>query len=361
MLQFGTGYRTGGGAFVRAHALQTSEITDAQLGWALAHEVRSSNGARLLRKGAVLNDQALASFAEAAPGTVHLIELGPEDLHEDDAGARVARVVSGAGIRITGPVQSRFNLVAERKGLLRVDADLIRAVNRNDGVTVFTLLDRQPVLPGKIVAGVKATPIAVPLASVEGVERAIHAAGHAPLVVLPYMPKRVAVLATEGLNEKMRERFRSVVEKKVGWYGSSVVDLRFISSEPDEIAATFQAFLDEDVDILLAAGGNTIDPLDPLLLALDEIGAEMVHFGAPSHPGSMFWLARKGNIPIVNLASCSMYSRATVADLVLPLIMTGRRVTSEDIVDLGYGGLLDREMAFRFPDYDAESSTDEDV
>jgi molybdopterin biosynthesis enzyme len=158
----------------------------------------------------------------------------------------------------------------------------------------------------------------------------------------------------------MRERFRAVVEKKIHWYGSDVIDLRFISCEPAEIAATFGDFLDQGADILMAAGGNTIDPLDPLLLALDCVGAEMVHFGAPAHPGSMFWLARKGDIPIINLASCSMYSRATVGDLILPLVMTGQQVTSEDIIDLGYGGLLEREMAFRFPDYDAETSDDED-
>jgi hypothetical protein len=70
----------------------------------------------------------------------------------------------------------------------------------------------------------------------------------------------------------------------------------------------------------------------------------------------MFWLAESDGVPIVNLASCSMYSRATVADLILPLIMTGQRVSEDVIIDLGYGGLLEREMAFRFPDYDAESS-----
>jgi molybdopterin biosynthesis enzyme len=111
---------------------------------------------------------------------------------------------------------------------------------------------------------------------------------------------------------------------------------------------------------LMAAGGNTLDPLDPISVAMERIGAEMVHHGAPAHPGSMFWLARHGDVPIVNLASCSMYSRATVADLVLPLVMTGQQVTSADIIELGHGGLLEREMAFRFPDYDAETSADED-
>ena len=48
------------------------------------------------------------------------------------------------------------------------------------------------------------------------------------------------------------------------------------------------------------------------------------------------------------------------AGLILPLVMTGQRVTSDDIVELGYGGLLEREMAFRFPPYDAETSHEED-
>jgi hypothetical protein len=38
------------------------------------------------------------------------------------------------------------------------------------------------------------------------------------------------------------------------------------------------------------------------------------------------------------------------------MVMTGHQVTSADIIEIGYGGLLEREMAFRFPDYDAEHS-----
>lgn len=344
---------------VRAHAMRTDEVGERQLGWVLAHEVRRADGGRFLRKGGTIDTDALARWSEIAPGELHLIELEPGDLHEDVAGRRVAQAVAGDGIAIRGPIQSRYNLVSERKGLLRVDVERLRAVNAVDGVTVFTLLDRQPVLPGKIVAGVKVTPIAVPEAGVREVERSCRDEG-SPLALRPFEPKRVAVLATEGLNDRLRERFRAIVEKKVGWYGSEVVDLRFIASDPEEIAATIQGFLDRGVDVILAAGGNTIDPLDPLLVALPRAEAEMVHFGAPAHPGSMFWLARAGEVPIVNLASCSMYSRATVADLILPLVMTGQRVTSADIIELGYGGMLEREMAFRFPDYETDTSDEAD-
>lgn len=345
---------------MQAHAMQSDDIGAAQLGWILAHEVRHADGSRLFRKGSIIDSDTLARWNEAARGEIHLIEPGDEDLHEDEAGRRICLAVAGDGIRSKGPIQSRYNLISERKGLLRVSIDLLRQVNSVEGVTVFSLLDRQPVLPGKIVAGVKVTPITVPNASIEHVECVVAAAPRPPLVVLPFVRKRVAVLATEGLNERMQERFRKAVEHKINWYGSELQELRFIGREPDEIAATFQEFLVNGAELLMAAGGNTIDPLDPLLLALPKIGAEMVHFGAPAHPGSMFWLARKGDVTIFNLASCSMYSRATVADLILPLVMTGQRVTAADIVELGYGGLLEREMAFRFPDYDAEVSDEED-
>lgn len=341
--------------------MDVESIGAAQLGWVVAHEVRAHGGSRFLRKGGTIDALALARWQEVVPGELHLIELEATDLHEDVAGGRVADAVAGDGMRRKGPIQSRFNLISERKGLLRVDEDLLRSVNRVDGVTVFTLLDRQPVLPGKIVAGVKVTPISVPEASIIEVERLCAESARPPLVILPFQRKRVAVLATEGLNERSRERFRLAVEKKIAWYGSAVIDMRFISTEPADIATTIREFLADGAEVVMAAGGNTIDPLDPLLVALADAGAEMVHFGAPAHPGSMFWLARAGDVPIVNLASCSMYSKATVADLILPLVMTGQRVTSDDIVNLGYGGLLEREMAFRFPDYDADMSDEGDA
>jgi hypothetical protein len=55
-----------------------------------------------------------------------------------------------------------------------------------------------------------------------------------------------------------------------------------------------------------------------------------------------------------------MYSKATVADLVLPLVMAGERVTLDDLAELGYGGLLDRGMSFRFPPYDVDATVEPD-
>jgi hypothetical protein len=306
-------------------------------------------GDRRIRKGHRVSGDDVPLLADL-DHPVHAVVLESGDVHEDDAGARLASAVAGPGLSIRGPSFSRYNLVAATKGLLRVDADALLRLNRLHGVAIFTLEDRIPVVPGKIVTGVKVTPVAIAEATLLEAE-AIAAEG-VVVQVVPFQPLQVGVISTEGPDWRVRDRFQKAVEQKIGWYGGSVVGFSDLPREAEVIAAEIERLEGEGVDLVLAAGGNTIDPLDPTLRALDVAGAEIVRFGAPAHPGSMFWLAYRDRLPIFNLASCSMFSKATIADVVLPWIMTGERVEADTLAGLGFGGLLDRGMTFRFPPYD---------
>ena len=310
---------------------------------------------RRFRKG---NRITLADLADLArvEQVLHLTQLDPGDMHEDEAAIALGQAITGPGIDQKPPIQSRVNLIAARKGLLRVNREAVVALNRLPGISVFSLLDRVAVVPGKNVAGAKITPVAIPAAVLAEAERI--AAEESVIQVKPFAPKRVAVVTTEGLEEKVRERFRVAVEQKIGWYGSVVTGITDLIDDPDRVAEAISGEIANGADLVLTGGGNSLDPLDPTLLALDEIDAEMIKFGAPAHPGSMFWLAYKGSTPIFNLASCSLYSRSTVADIILPWIMAGERVELDDMAEIGYGGLLDRDMTFRFPAYDQDTTVE---
>jgi hypothetical protein len=284
---------------------------------------------------------------------LHAVVLEPGDVHEDDAGSRLAAAVTGPGLEIRGPKFSRYNLIASTKGLVRVDADALLRLNRVPGMAVFTLADRTPVAAGKMVAGVKVTPVAVEEATLREAE-AIAAAASPIVRVAPFQPLQVAIVNTERPEWRVREKFQEAVTQKIGWYGGTVTGFSDVAPDSAAIAAEIERLASQGADLILAAGGSTIDPLDPTLQALDEAGAAMVRYGAPADPGSMFWLAYRGEMPIFNLASCSMFSKTTVADIVLPWIMTGERVTSDTLAALGLGGLLDRSMTFRFPPYDVD-------
>jgi len=339
------------------------DISEALVGAIICEEVRAGGpkGRRLFHKGHRLTEDDLLLLTEV--GTpIHAARLDPVDVHEDHAGLRLAAAVGGPGVEARGPVQSRVNLVATTKGLLRVDRDAVIALNKLDGIAVFTLMDRLTVVPGKIVAGTKVTPVAVPEHVLAQAEQSIGT--EQPVVsVKPFRPLRVGVVTTEGLSSSLQTRFRETVTRKIGWYGASVIRFVDLSAQPDSpeiVAAEIDKLIADGADLILTGGGNTIDPLDPTLRSLPIIGAEMVKFGAPAHPGSMFWLAYRWDVPIFNLASCSMYSKATVADLILPLVMAGERVTRDDLAELGYGGLLDRGMSFRFPPYDIDATDEPD-
>jgi hypothetical protein len=340
----------------QAHAVRTTDVTAAQLGWVLTDDVSAHDGSLLVSKGAILDSSALERLSDAAPAELHLVEVAKDDLHEDEGGRRVAEAVAGSGVRIDGPMQSRYDLVADTRGVVRVDAGLLRAINHVEGVTVYTMLDWQPVVSETVIASVKITPIAIPKAQVVAGERLCRQAVQPALAVLPFQPKRVAVLTTESLDAKQRSRFQAAIERKLAWYGSSLADLRVVEATVDAVADALGALLRDGCELVLAGGGNTIDPLDPIGRALPLVGARIVHRGAPTR-GSMFWLAEAGEVPIVNVASTRMLMGTTAADAFLPMLMAGHRVTRDNILDIGVGGLPGSAIRFRFPAYDAEGAS----
>src|ERR1700682_4856744 len=122
-----------------------------------------------LRKGRVLGGRHLERIRQERE--VHLVELEPGDLHEDEAARRLAAALSGPGLEAQPPVQSQARLGARNRGLVRVRADLVDAINALGSVSVFTLMDGQAVAEGEEVAGCKVTPVAVPSSLIEAAEK----------------------------------------------------------------------------------------------------------------------------------------------------------------------------------------------
>lgn len=339
---------------MRAHAMRAADVSEAQIGWAVTESIRTRGGQRLLPKGGMIDRAALSHWSEVEDRELHLIELEEGDLHENEAGRQISEAATGDGIEVDGPYHSRYNLRARHRGLLVIDRERVDRINRVGSLSLFTRYDRQAVEEGVTVAGVKATPIVVPASEVEEISGIASESGGPVVDVRPFTAHPVYVVATEDLHPRLRESFGKRVESKVAWYGSELIGIEFVDPEPEAVEGAFRRGLERGAEIFMVAGGNTLDPLDPILTALPRFGASMVHHGAPADPGSLFWAAQVDGKPILNLASCSMYSQATVVDLMLPVAMAGLPITSGEIVRLGYGGLLEDDQDFRFPKYDGK-------
>ncbi len=337
--------------------VQAQDVTEADVGLVVAHAVRNLAGTKfVLRKGDVVGREDVAPLRELGSRELHLLGIQPDELHEAEAGARLARAIAGPGISLRGPAESQYTLLADHRGLLRIDVGQLHRVNSFDGISVLTRFDNQPVDAGDELAGAKVTPFVMPRATIEVIERICGEAP--PLRVLAFRPMRVAALVLERVDIRARDRFQQVLERKLSWFGSELVAVGEATSG-DRYEVVLRDVMETGPDLIMAAGASSLDPLEPLFGTLESVGARIVKHGVPVHPGSLFWLAYVDAVPLFGLSSCEMFSHKTVLDLVLPRLFAGEPIGKDDLARLGHGGMLGREMAFRFPQYGTGRAEDE--
>jgi hypothetical protein len=329
---------------MRTIRLQGRDVIGPELeGRILVHDVGPS-----LRKGHVL--QAADADLVRTAGELHLVEMEPGDVHEDDAARRLAAAISGSGVLAGEPLQSQIRLTAAHRGLVRVDASAVLAINSLSGVSVFTLFDGQAVEAGEEVAGSKVTPVAVPGEVVSGAEEAARSAGSV-IRVLPFRALRTLVVVTERLKPRARELFSAAVNRKLGWYGAQLLATRQVARNAAAVAAAYQEAVETNSELVLFAGASAIDPLDPAYAELTGAGGQVLRLGAPVHPGSMLWLGRLGGATVLGIASCAGFGRNTSLDLLLPVIFADGGVDASDLDRLGHGGLIEQGAGRHFPPY----------
>ena len=118
----------------------------------------------------VLEPAHIEALKKAGVKSVVVARLEADDEHEDAAAATVARaLVAGAGpaLRLTAPFTGRVNVIADAPGVVLIDEEKLRQVNRvNPMITVATVPPYQQMESGGMVATVKIISYGVPGADV---------------------------------------------------------------------------------------------------------------------------------------------------------------------------------------------------
>jgi hypothetical protein len=332
--------------------------TEVLLDRVLCHDVRDARGKVAAPKGARIDADVAAAVLAAPWEEIHLLALEPGDVHEEEAGRRLATVVVGEGVEARGYTGGQWTLAATRRGLLRIPTAALAEVNAQQGMSVFTLFDGQPVEPGEAVAKAKVTPLAIAETTMSAVETVARAAGGV-IRVVGFRPTTVGAVARESLDARQRARFESALKQKIDWLGGTLLAVRFAGASDRAVADELVGLRGEGAQVLIVAGASALDPLDPVFSALTLLGATMERHGVPAHPGSLLWLARWDDLAVLGMPTCGMFSQATTFDLVLPRLLAGETIDNAELAALGHGGLLSREMAYRFPPYRANAARGE--
>ncbi len=315
-------------------------------GCVLAHTARV--GGRVFGKGLVLDAGVLGVMAAAGWREVVVARLEPGDVAEDAAAVRVAAAVLGDGVAVLPGGTGRVNLAARWAGLFRAERGVVDALNGVDeGVTLGTLADAEPVQAGALVATVKVIPFAVAggvVAQMEAVAR-----GGVGLRVARFRPLRVGLVVSvvAGLKESVLAGTERVTAARVAALGGVMLPVRRVDHAVGAVAAAFAGLLAEGAEVLLLAGASAVvDRGDVGPAAIVAAGGVVEHFGMPVDPGNLICLGRVGAVPALVLPGCARSPALNGIDLVLRLVFAGEPAGRAAVMRMGVGGLL-KETARR--------------
>jgi molybdenum cofactor synthesis domain-containing protein len=328
--------------------------TREAVGQTLCHDVTQiikdvTKGA-LFRKGHVIKEEDVTVLLSLGKEHIYIWEDDENMLHENDAAEILRAMCQSENMRAVGPKEGKIELLAEIDGLFLVDTEALRRVNDLGQMLIASRVSGFPVKKGDKLCGVRIIPL---LIEKEKMENARQAAGDKPLLrLLPIKPKKYGLVITGGevFHKRIQDTFTPVIQEKLTEYGCEMTAHEIIDDDHKKITAAINSMLDKGAEMVFCTGGMSVDPDDKTPLAIRNAAGNVVSYGAPVLPGSMFMLAYTADKrPVCGLPGCVMYARRTIFDLVLPYLLADAPVSAEWLAGLGNGGLCLDCVECHFP------------
>ncbi len=328
--------------------------TEESVGKIICHDITKIEkgifkGARF-KKGHVICKEDIEVLLNLGKKHIYSLEMCPGEIHENEACLKIAKALTGEGVKIEEPSEGRVNLVSERRGILKVDVSKLNAINSLVDVAVATLHTNLPVEKFTRVAGVKLIPLITRDKVIQNIEN-ICTKGDSVIKVLPYIKFNIGCIITgaEIKEGRVKDEFLPILKEKIKYFNANLLTTYYLADSPGLIEEQINKLYENNCNLIIVTGGMSVDPDDVTPEAIRKASTEIVKYGAPVLPGGMFMLAYKNDTPVIGLPACAMYYENTILDIIMPKIMAGEKVTREDIMFLGHGGLCLSCHECRFP------------
>ena len=326
-------------------------VEDA-VGMALCHDItamRDGFKGAAFKRGHVITQEDIPALLDLGKRTVFVWEDNAGEIHEEDAALRMAAMAPVEGAHYTAPSEGKVLLMADQRGMFRVDTALLQKINSIGDITISTLPDHYPVEAGARLASMRIVPL---VTKEEQILRAEQLCAEKKLLDLRlYQEKKLGVIITgsEIYSGRIRDKFEPVVRAKMKQYPAQILGVTICDDDLDMITSEAKKFLDQGADFLIFTGGMSVDPDDLTPTAIRTLGADIVTHGVPSQPGNMTLVAYLGETAILGVPGAAISLPTTIFDVLLPQIFAGDRITKADLIRLGDGGLCQLCKSCHFP------------
>jgi len=338
------------------HASSTTIIPLEQaVGKVLAHDITEIRPGQFkgaaFKKGHIVREEDLDHLRRLGKEHLYVLQIGPGQVHEDEAALRLARALAGPGIIFDEhPSEGKLVLKAAHGGLLKVHVEALTEFNMVPDVTCSSRHNNVLVEAGETIAATRAIPLIIDERLLyDAIRTAEEAGGIFSVKKLGQPDAGLIITGNEVYYGRIEDKFAPLIRNKLKSYSCDLKETLFVPDEKDKIIRGIRQCMEKGLGLILVAGGMSVDPDDVSRMAIAEAGAEDVAYGTPVLPGAMFLYGRLGDIPVLGLPACVIYHNATVLDVVFPRVLAGERITRRDLAALAHGGLCLNCEQCRYP------------
>lgn len=318
--------------------------TEEAVGQILCHDItqiiKGVTKDAVFRKGHVIREEDISVLLSVGKDHIYIWENNENMLHENEAAQILYDICKNEHMHPSDVKEGKIELIADCDGLLKIDREVLKAVNSLGEMMIASRHGDFPVKKGDKIAGTRIIPLVI---EKEKMEVAKAVAKDRPIFeIKPFLHKKVGIVTTgnEVFHGRIEDTFTPVIEEKLSEYSVEIIGHELSDDDHEHIAACIQKLLDMGADMIICTGGMSVDPDDKTPAAIRTVADSVVAYGAPVLPGAMFLLGYYGDhIPVMGLPGCAMYAKRTIFDLILPRAMAGDILTAEDFRVLGEGGL----------------------
>ncbi|MDR1133333.1 MAG: molybdopterin-binding protein [Synergistaceae bacterium] len=327
--------------------MKITEIAlDEAVGRPLAHDLtkidaRSHTKGARFKKGRIITEADLPVLREMGREHLTVLELEPDEVHEDDAAEALCGALRGLNCVPAPPSEGRITLKAGVDGFLCYDAAMVGRVNEDTDWVLATMPPFRQVRAGQPVAGFRIRPLAMPRGRVD---KAVASASG--IDVKPFAPLKAGLVTTgrEIAEGRVEDTFMDKFTRKLEPFGGTLMGRRFCTDDPSLIADAIRAFIDEGAELVVCTGGMSVDADDRTPGGIAAAADAIAFRGVPTLPGAMLMMGaatRNGRAAnIIGAPACVVHDERTSLDRLLPFVFAGVD-PAPHVRSWGVGGLCE--------------------
>ena len=295
-------------------------------GYELCHDITQIlpgefKGAKFLR-GHIIRKEDIEVLISLGKENIFVMEEEDKEknlIHENDAAMFIVEKLNldKEFFEISSIREGKINITAKEDGILKIDINTLNKINKIGEIILVTKYNNSYIKKGETVAATRVIPLLIEKKQLDEMKEIVKDRN-----VLTFKKidknKKLALITTgnEVYNGIIKDKSKEALLKK------------------------YIKMFENEKDIIMCTGGMSIDPDDVTPSAIRESNWEIVTYGTPVLPGAMFMLAYKGEKVLIGLPGGVVFSEKTVFDVLLPRILANDRITKQEIIEMGHGGLL---------------------